>query len=83
MVIEQINPDMFIGKICIIPLKEVQYVERHPQEAYKDAMHVILSGTTWNEETGCWNNAPYLTKEEGKQFLEMWQVYRMRIEKGD
>lgn len=60
------------GAQDIIPLAKVQYVDKN-----KDNTHawVIMDGTTYNPEADCYNNAPYLVKEELADFIEAWKNY--------
>lgn len=60
------------GAQDIIPLAKVQYVYKN-----KETTHawVIMDYTTYDHEIDCWNNAPYLVKEELADFIETWKNY--------
>lgn len=62
----------FEGKVHIIPLPDVAYVEK----SSNGAVTVVLDVTTWNEDGDHYNNAPYIGSDEADLFLQAWYKYR-------
>lgn len=60
------------GAQDIIPLAKVQYVYKNKENTHA---WVIMDHTTYDHEVDCWNNAPYLVKEELADFIEAWKNY--------
>jgi hypothetical protein len=75
-----VNESIFSGKSVIIPMAEVMYIERDLRDKYKDAISIVMRGTTWNIEIDSYNNFAYLRHEEAKSFLECWCHYRDKLE---
>jgi hypothetical protein len=82
----KVSESIFDGKKHIIPMADVSHVEKHwykgeqmTQENLKGYL-VIMKQTTWNGELDCYNNNPYLCKDEGEEFLKAWKMYRHELE---
>lgn len=60
------------GAQDIIPLAKVQYVYKNKENTHA---WVIMDHTTYDHEVECWNNAPYLVKEELADFIKTWKNY--------
>jgi len=83
----KISESIFTGETTIIPMADVQHIERHwypsdkPQtkdnvEGYK----IVTKHTTYNLEADLWENNIYLTKDEGDKFLHAWCYYRHELD---
>ena len=72
----KVTESIFSGESCIIPMAEVQFVEKRRP----GGINVILSGTTWNSEIDHYNNHAFLDGEEAKSFLKAWCRYRHEVE---
>ena len=77
----QVTESIYECSNAIIPLAEVQYMEKDKRANFIDGVNIILSGTTWNDEIGGWNNSPYLRGDEAKGFRKAWCRYRHELEK--
>lgn len=75
-----VTESIFSGETVVIPLAEVQHVERDLREGYQGCINVILSGTTWNAEFDGYNNSAYLRSEEAESFIACWCRYRHELE---
>lgn len=78
---------IFSGKTLIIPLAEVQHIEKYwyntddKDQSEHRGINVITSKTTWNQEIDCYNNAIYIpTGKEEKLFMRDWRNYRAQLE---
>ncbi|MTI62259.1 MAG: hypothetical protein FH762_20130 [Firmicutes bacterium] len=69
---------VFEGNIYIIPLQYVLYLEKIPKEK---AIFVVMKDTTFDDDLGYWDNAPYLTGDELEQFEKCWIKYLKGKEK--
>jgi hypothetical protein len=78
-----VTESIFSGNTVVIPMAEVQYIERDKREGFTDAISVILSGTTWSNEIDAYNNSAYLRGEEAEAFLRDWCRYRHELEEND
>ena len=66
-----ISESIYSGPQFIIPLAEVQFVEKTPT-----AIHVVLGGTTWNFEHDCPNNSVWIRNKDAGGFMSAWLYYR-------
>ena len=77
---------IFSGKNCIIPMADVQHIERHwygTEERNKHnfkGIKIITKHTTWSVKIDDWSNNIYLDRKEADQFLKSWCLYRSLIE---
>lgn len=79
----EVTESIFDGETVIIPMKEVQYIERDTREGYTDAIKIVLTGSTWNSEIDFFNNTPYLRGNEAESFIRAWCRYRSELEVDD
>lgn len=88
----KVSESIFNGKSMIIPMADVQHVEKRFHQ-YNSADGTVKTGdisgymvitkhTTWNFEHDCWENNIWLGTEEGEAFLKAWCGYRHEIEGG-
>lgn len=83
----QVTESIFSGKSSIIPMADVQHIERHwygDRERTKDnykGIVVITKHTTWSQEMDTWKNNIYLDREEADKFISAWCMYRHELEK--
>lgn len=82
-----VTESIFSGKSCIIPMADVQHIERHwygdadrTRDNYKGIL-VITNHTKWNQERDAWENNIYLCRDEADAFLRAWCTYRYELEK--
>lgn len=78
---------IFSGKLCIVPMAEVQHIEklkRLPRQGevgnQPNGLHVITAKTRWNNEIDMWDNPIYIAQDESDQFIGAWCRYRSEIE---
>jgi len=82
----KVNESVFSGESCIIPMADVQHIERHwygsdekTKENYK-GVKIITKHTKWDMDADTWANNIYLSREEADKFLECWCMYRHELE---
>lgn len=75
-----VTESIFNGATAIIPLAEVQHIEKDQRERYKGGLIVVMSGSTWNQEIDFYNNTPYLSGDEAESFKKAWCRYRSELE---
>ena len=81
-----VSESIFSGPRTIIPLADVQNVERHwydRDERKKDnhrGLRVITKHTRWDYESDDWANSIYLNRDEADLFLPVWWRYRAEVE---
>lgn len=66
---------IYNGKSAIIPLADVQHVERGTY-----GMQVVTDKTKWNFENDTWENAIFVCKSEEEAFLSAWRRYRSEVD---
>jgi hypothetical protein len=87
---KQISESIFSDKNVIIPMADVQHIERHFYN-YNSADGTVKKGdicgcfiitkhTKWNFENDTWENAIYLSKECMDSFMKAWCYYRYEYE---
>ena len=77
-----VTESIFSGKTVIIPMAEVQHVERDQRKNFEDGISVIFKSTRWSSEMDVWDNSAFLRHEEAKSFLKAWCTYRSELEAG-
>lgn len=70
------NTDEFV-----IPMADVQHIEKDRREIYKGAVKIIMKSTRYNFEHDCWDNQIWLNANVGPKFLSAWCQYRHELEK--
>lgn len=82
----QITESVFNGETTIIPMADVQHIERHwhfmtkrNKNNYR-GISIITKHTKWDKETGAWANNIFLDKQEADRFLKVWCNYRHEID---
>jgi hypothetical protein len=63
---------MWAGKSLIVPLADVQHVEKH-----KLGIAVITKHTRWDTTTDTWMNNIWIGEDEAADFIETWCKYRL------
>lgn len=56
----------------VIDLEHVLYLETFKTG---DGYWIILDGSTWNSESDCYNNAPYIQSDVAEEFKQVWMTY--------
>lgn len=76
----KVTESIFSGETAVVPIAEVHHIERDTREGYKDAIRVVLNGTTWNSALNTYNNSICLRHDEAEAFLQCWCRYRSELE---
>lgn len=83
-----VDKSIFSGITTIIPMADVQHIERcwfsvkpdnRTRENY-DGINIITKHTRWDMVADTWSNSIYLPKDEAKEFLNAWSTYRHELE---
>ena len=83
---QKISESIFSGKKTVIPMSDVQHVEKHWYQGDKKTkdnwrgLLVITKHTRWDMDADTWANHIYLDREEGQSFLRAWCEYRAELE---
>lgn len=56
----------------VIDLERVMYLETFKTG---NGYWIILDGSTWNSESDCYNNAPYIQSDVAEEFKQVWMTY--------
>ena len=83
----RVTESIYTGSVCIIPLAEVQHIEKqtrkpiHGEEGPQpNGILVITSKTKWDTETDAWANSIWIQEEDAGNFLAAWCRYRTELE---
>ena len=71
-----VQESIFSGKTTVIPMADVQHIEKHPNGGCK----VITKHTRWDMEADTWANNIWLDTEEAVEFKKAWCLYRGELE---
>lgn len=70
---------IFSGQSVIVPLADVQHIERHPKNSIP-GIFVITKHTNWDWDRDGWANAIWISEPEAVAFRRAWCHYRSEIE---
>lgn len=85
----KISESIFDGKNVVIPMADVQHVEKkyHTCNLANGAKkgdlmgsNIITKHTSWDSEADYWANPIWLNAEETENFLKVWCFYRYELE---
>lgn len=89
----EISESIFSGKNIIIPMADVQFIEKEfwnynsengeVKKGDLSGIRVIMKNSLWNFENDTWENAAWITQEEAKKFISAWCYYRYEKEGGE
>ncbi len=71
-----VTESVFSGKGIVIPLADVQHVEKHNPLG----LIVVTKHTRWDSELGNWANNAWVDKAEADAFMLAWCRYRSELE---
>jgi hypothetical protein len=71
-----VTESIYSGKSVIVPLADVQHIERHPG----DAIYVVTKHSRWDVEHDIWANAIWINAPESIEFRSAWCRYRSELE---
>lgn len=81
-----ITETIFSGETKIIPMADVQHIERHwysgdkiDKNNYRGII-IITKHTTYNFEHDTWENNIYLNRSEADEFLKCWTQFRAELD---
>lgn len=72
----KISESIFSNKITIIPMADVQHIEKLIKNGKPNGIFIITKHTHWNFERDMWDNPIYLSEEETQDFIGVWCLYR-------
>lgn len=72
----KISESIFDDGNVIIPMAEVQHIERRGA----GNLMVVMKSSTWNKDTDDYNNAVYLPASQAQNFKAAWCHYRAELE---
>lgn len=75
-----VTESIFSNDKFIIPMAEVQHIEKDLRTKYQGCITIVFKSTTYSEAEGCYNNIAYLGKDEAKDFIAAWCRYRHELE---
>ena len=78
---------IYNGKHCVVPLAEVQHIEKVKRGPYPfeigtqpNGLHLITRMTVYDMQSDHWTNPIYIAEDEASDFLSAWCRYRSEIE---
>jgi hypothetical protein len=78
---------IFSGKTVLVPMAEVQHVEKLVRknrptdtEIIPNGLHLVTKHTNYNFHQDMWDNPIYIPESEAAEFLKAWQLYRSEID---
>lgn len=75
----KVAESIFSGTSVIVPLADVQHIERHEHNSVP-GIFVITKHTTWDHEHDIWANAIWISEPEATAFRADWCRYRSELE---
>ena len=83
----KISESIFNGDTAVIPMADVQHIEKHWYAGDKDrtkdnyrGIIIVTKHTRYNLEADTWDNNIYLHGDEARSFLKCWCRYRYELE---
>lgn len=76
----KISESIFSTNKIIIPMADVQHIEKHYIGEEHVGYLIISKHTKYNFEHDTWENSIYLPLEEGKKFIKAWTYYRYELD---
>ena len=84
----KVNESIFSGLNFIVPLADVQHVERHWFKDDKNltktnyrGLVIVTKHTVWDQSAGNWSNSIYIPAgEDADNFIKDWCLYRAELE---
>ena len=75
-----ITESIFNGKNVIVPLADVQHIEKHER-----GIKIITDKTKWDYSMDCWENNIWIGNDDNQaqEFLSVWCRYRYELERLD
>ncbi len=74
-----VTESIFSGTSVIVPLADVQHIERHDKNSIPGIM-VITRHTHWDCDHDVWANAIWISEPEATAFMVAWCRYRSELE---
>ena len=72
----QISESIFTNGRILVPMADVEYIEKLKNSGKPNGIWVITKHTNWNFEYDMWDNPIFLPEEESKSFIDAWCYYR-------
>jgi hypothetical protein len=73
---KKISESIYSNGHILIPLAEVQHIEKLKYDGKPNGIWIITNFTKWNFEQDIWENPIYLTEEESQEFIKAWCYFR-------
>lgn len=72
----KISESIFSNADIIIPMADVQHIEKLKYNSAPNGIWIITKHTNWNFEKDMWDNPIYMLERDSKKFIEAWCNYR-------
>ena len=72
----KISESIFSNGKVIIPMADVQHIEKLKRDDKPNGLWLITKHTNWDYEMDMWNNPIYITEEDSQSFIDAWCFYR-------
>ena len=78
----KVSESIFSNGDAVIPMADVQHIEKQSLSGEPNGIMVITKHTKWNFKNDCWENGIYISKIDKKdeKFLSAWCYYRSELE---
>lgn len=72
----KISESIFSNEKIIIPMSDVQHIEKLKRDGEPNGLWLITKQTNWDYEMDMWNNPIYIPQEDSQSFIDAWCFYR-------
>lgn len=75
-----VTESIYSGQNVIVPLADVQHIEKHNRNGVSDGIMVVTCHTRWDHEHDVWANGIWIGEPEATAFRSAWCRYRSELE---
>lgn len=76
----QISETIYTDKNTILPMADVQHIEKLMNMNKPNGIWIITKHTRWNFEMDMWENPIYISEEDARSFISAWCQYRNEVD---
>lgn len=75
-----VTESIYSGQNVIVPLADVQHIEKHNSKGVPDGIMIVTRHTRWDHEHDVWANGIWIGEPEATAFRSAWCRYRSELE---
>jgi len=72
----KISESIFSNEDLLIPMADVQHIEKLTHNGEPNGIWIITKHTKWNFEADIWENPIYIAEEKSKEFIKAYCYFR-------